>query len=491
MRRLMLLFMIPLLFIAVSQVNGAIPKPIIYQGRLTNSAGTPVADGVYLVRFKIYGSEGGADSLWTSSFQSVLFTYLLGTPTALPNDLFDTDTTRYLGITVGTDAEIAPRTRMVSTAYAYQAMRSDTADIAKGVTSGSINNSDVNAAAAISPSKISGTAATLTANQTLAGDNTFTGTTSFGDSSMVVNNYGVEIGRSGTPLATYLLYIARALNTSSSRYGCRIYMTNDGTGDLNGYNVALSSNTAGAGGVATGLMSTVTTDGTRNGIYTTAEAYDQSITTGNTYGVRSLAYDGATAYGIYATASSASTNWAGYFSGNVNVTGTLSKGGGAFRIDHPLDPENKYLQHSFVESPDMMNVYNGNVTTDAGGTAAVTLPDYFETLNGDFRYQLTVIGQFAQAIIANEIANGQFVIKTDKPNVKVSWQVTGIRQDKWANANRIQVEVNKNTEERGKYLYPEVYNLPIERSVDYENIKSDLAARTKRLSGDRTSEEIK
>jgi len=46
------------------------------------------------------------------------------------------------------------------------------------------------------------------------------------------------------------------------------------------------------------------------------------------------------------------------------VTGKLTKGSGSFKIDHPLDPANKYLSHSFVESPDMMNVYNGNIITD-------------------------------------------------------------------------------------------------------------------------------
>ena len=82
----------------------------------------------------------------------------------------------------------------------------------------------------------------------------------------------------------------------------------------------------------------------------------------------------------------------------------------------------------------MMNIYNGNVVTDANGDAVVPLPEWFETLNRDFRYQLTVIGQFAQAIVTAEVANHQFSIKTDKPAVKVSWQVTGIRQDAWANA---------------------------------------------------------
>src|ERR1035437_10514950 len=91
--------------------------------------------------------------------------------------------------------------------------------------------------------------------------------------------------------------------------------------------------------------------------------------------------------------------------GNVNIAGNLSKGGGSFKIDHPLDPANKYLYHSFVESPDMMNVYNGNVVTDATGEAIVPLPEWFETLNRDFRYQLPVIGQFAQAIVTGEVAS--------------------------------------------------------------------------------------
>jgi hypothetical protein len=157
--------------------------------------------------------------------------------------------------------------------------------------------------------------------------------------------------------------------------------------------------------------------------------------------------------------------FAGFFGGDVNVTGNLSKGGGSFKIDHPLDPANKYLYHSFVESPDMMNIYNGNVTTDAQGDAVVNLPDWFETLNRDFRYQLTVIGQFAQAIVAGEIANRQFSIKTDKPSVKVSWQVTGIRQDAWANAHRIPVEELKPEKERGLYLHPELFGAPAEKSI--------------------------
>jgi Collagen triple helix repeat (20 copies) len=159
------------------------------------------------------------------------------------------------------------------------------------------------------------------------------------------------------------------------------------------------------------------------------------------------------------------TSPAGFFNGDVEVNGNISKNGGSFKIDHPLDPANKYLYHSFVESPDMMNIYNGNVVTDAGGTAVVTMPAWFEALNTDFRYQLTTIGQPAQAWIATEIANGSFTIKTSRSGVKVSWQVTGVRQDAWANAHRIPVEVDKAQPDQGHYLHPELFGHEGEPSI--------------------------
>ncbi|MGA6986830.1 MAG: hypothetical protein WBZ01_12315, partial [Terriglobales bacterium] len=172
--------------------------------------------------------------------------------------------------------------------------------------------------------------------------------------------------------------------------------------------------------------------------------------------------DDAGGDGIYSVTGS---GYAGNFFGDVQIVGTVYNNGSALKIDHPLDPANKYLYHSFVESPDMMNIYNGNVTTDAEGAAVVTLPEWFETLNRDFRYQLTVIGQFAQAIVGSKVANHQFSIRTDKPNVEVSWQITGIRQDAWANEHRIPVEQQKNARERGYYIHPELYGASKEQSI--------------------------
>ena len=156
---------------------------------------------------------------------------------------------------------------------------------------------------------------------------------------------------------------------------------------------------------------------------------------------------------------------AGYFIGDVYATGQIGSGDNAVKMDHPLDPASKYLSHSAVISSDMKTMYDGTVTTDASGLAVVELPDWFEALNRDFRYQLTVIGQFSQAIVATKIAGHQFSIRTDKPSVEVSWQITGIRQDAWANAHRTPVELEKPDREKGFYLNPELYGASQEQAI--------------------------
>jgi hypothetical protein len=169
--------------------------------------------------------------------------------------------------------------------------------------------------------------------------------------------------------------------------------------------------------------------------------------------------------------SGAVSGLAGEFLGDVTISGNLAKGGGSFKIDHPLDPENKYLYHSFVESPDMMNIYNGNVTTDQTGEAVVVLPEWFEALNNSFRYQLTVVGTFARAIIAEKVKNNRFTIKTDAPNVEVSWQVTGIRQDPYAEKHRIPVEEDKAARDRGAYLHPDAYDKPEDKGIAWRRTR--------------------
>ena len=168
-------------------------------------------------------------------------------------------------------------------------------------------------------------------------------------------------------------------------------------------------------------------------------------------------------------------SYGGYSNGDFAVAGTLSKTAGTFKIDHPQDPANKYLVHSFVESPDMMNVYNGNIITNANGDATITLPGYFYSLNKDFRYQLTPIGSFAQTMVATKIsATNTFTIKSDKPNIEVSWQVTGVRQDAYANAHRIVDVVNKTGDEKGKYIHPELFGQAKEKGIFYKPVSKQV-----------------
>ncbi|MBY0427030.1 MAG: hypothetical protein K2Q22_15455, partial [Cytophagales bacterium] len=224
----------------------------------------------------------------------------------------------------------------------------------------------------------------------------------------------------------------------------------------NTINAVCSDGTNGTSWGSTGMKAGVYGSGGAGSTQFQAGVYGYQIGSGFNSGGVVGAYSSGT-WGALGYVNNVGTQYGGYFSGNVNVTGTLSKGAGSFRIDHPLDPENKYLVHSFVESPDMMNIYNGMVTTDASGLATVTLPSYFEALNMDFRYQLTVMNEFAQAIVYKKIKANQFVIKTDKPSIEVSWQVTGIRNDPYAQKHRILVEEDKKVGEKGKYIHPEEF----------------------------------
>ena len=129
-----------------------------------------------------------------------------------------------------------------------------------------------------------------------------------------------------------------------------------------------------------------------NGLYT----YADSEGSGSAYGLLAYAYGSGTGtkFGVYGYAGGGGTSYAGYFAGNVYVSGTLSKASGTFLIDHPLDPENKTLRHSFVESPEDLCLYRGKAKLDSKGQATVKMPDYFAALTkeDEATISLTPIG---------------------------------------------------------------------------------------------------
>ena len=225
--------------------------------------------------------------------------------------------------------------------------------------------------------------------------------------------------------------------------------SNDTTGNYYGLSGVAESGRAGVYG-----YSNSSATGSGIGVY----AY------GRNYGVYGVMTSNAGIAAVYGEAISGGAALAGKFAGNVTisgnltVTGSVSKGSGTFTVDHPVDPENKFLAHSFVESPDMMNIYDGIINTDSSGFATIKMPSYFESLNKEFRYQLTAIGCASPNMyVSQELTNGSFEISDAAPNSKVSWQVTGKRCDKYAVANPIEVEREKTKEERGLFLHPHLF----------------------------------
>jgi hypothetical protein len=128
---------------------------------------------------------------------------------------------------------------------------------------------------------------------------------------------------------------------------------------------------------------------------------------GSSYDGHGVHGDSHNSYDVYAFSNSSdnyalyvgsSFGLAAWLDGEVTVSGRLIKAGGGFRIDHPVDLANKYLSHSFVESPDMKNVYDGVVALDDKGEAVIDLPDRFRALNKDFRYHYCYWSSWAQSL---------------------------------------------------------------------------------------------
>jgi hypothetical protein len=191
---------------------------------------------------------------------------------------------------------------------------------------------------------------------------------------------------------------------------------------------------------------------------------------GNKYGVLGVqGTAGNNNYGVYAT-------------GNLACSGTKS-----FAIDHPMDPENKFLKHFSVESPEVLNMYRGNVFLDQNGSADISLPDYFIIININFSYALTPVGQPAPNLyIKKEIDNqGTFSIAGGNPGQKISWVIYAERNDPYMQQEGIRaIEIEKDDYEKGKYLMPELYNQPPEKGLFYsESFNQENPAKTGKSNG--------
>jgi hypothetical protein len=250
--------------------------------------------------------------------------------------------------------------------------------------------------------------------------------------------------------------------SGSSDTGTGVNGISDSATGVNGISTS-GRGVSGSSDTGTGVRGTSTSATGVNGISTTGTGVVGVSTSG--VGVRGLSTRGVGVVGV----NMSGTDWGGIFNGGIQVMNgpiQVVNGNKTFKIDHPLDPQNKYLLHNAVEAPERKNVYDGVARLDEEGSAWVDLPEWFEALNGDFRYQLTAVGGAAPNLhVAEEISENRFKIAGGEEGMKVCWQVTGSRKDPWAAANPFEVEQEKPEEERGRYLDPSLYDAPEEQRV--------------------------
>jgi hypothetical protein len=495
MRKLHALIAIVLLATVSAAQAQNVPALINYQGQLVDGTGTPLPNGNYELTFRIYSADPGGSLLWgpqvlpSVALVGGRFNVILG-PTDAGGQAVSaafSNAVTYLEIQVGANSPISPRQQVLSAPYALQAENSEFlagygwdavfTDTGRPDT-GHLPGAKI-ADASVTSSQISPGA--ITTSQLANGAVTVANIAAGAVGSAQIANGAVGTAQIANDAVTSAQIAGGAVGTSQIAIGAvdteqiatnavgtdQIATNAVGTdqiapGSINGSLISWPLYVSGGyghvlriGGQTPGVLEITNT-------YSGGELLffpDYCISVAGEYCIAAVNQSGQSAY-------IADDGDAADFYGPVNVTGTLTKSGGSFKIDHPLDPANKYLSHSFVESPDMKNVYDGVVTLDASGEATVNLPEWFEALNKDFRYQLTAMGAPQPNLyIAAEVSGNSFKIAGGAGGGKVSWQVTGIRHDAWANAHRIPVEEMKPQAERGFYLAPELFGQSQDKNV--------------------------
>ncbi|HBS85987.1 MAG: hypothetical protein A2W91_08475 [Bacteroidetes bacterium GWF2_38_335] len=213
----------------------------------------------------------------------------------------------------------------------------------------------------------------------------------------------------------------------------------------------------------------ITVQGAGYGIY---GENSSTGTTDNNIGVAGIGWVGV--YGV----SNDGTGYGVFSDSDFGCSGTKS-----FVIDHPQDPQNKFLKHFCMESPEVLNVYRGTITLDASGEATVNLPEYFSSVNINFTYQLTPVGAACPGLyISREVEGNSFAVAGGAPGTKISWVVYAERNDPYLQQNpqSKQVVVEKRQEAKGKYLMPQLYGQTADKKMVIP-LKKDNEIMKKRL----------
>jgi len=478
-----------------------IPGMFSFQGRLTDTAGVPVPDSEYLVRFRLYEHETGGPLLWYEaqqvSIRAGLFSVLLGSVS--PIESIPEHGSLYLGMKVGEDPEMVPRTRLVSAAYCFLSSRARQADTALYAVGGGAGD---NAWSRGEPDSVLFTFRRLGiarggASNMLFGDGRQTHvnlgvacttgtqgqdlaycTVGGGDHNRAADDHCTVGGGGGNVANGYYATVAGGCQNTASSGNCAVGggLGNQATvtnatvaggkfGVASGYCAAVGGGVdnvasaefatvpGGSGNHASGGNAVVAggAGNTADEVYSAVGGGLLNSATG--LGATVAGGEGCVASGDYGFCagygSSVDSGHANSVALNGQATtasgqlrcGILSKTGGTFSIDHPLRPTSAILNHYFVESPEMRNVYEGEALLDSRGRAEVSLPDYFGALNRRPRVQLTGVGSH-EVYVAEDVSGNRFAIG-GPAGTKVYWQVTGERRDQGAEAVRLMMPVEQ------------------------------------------------
>ena len=272
---------------------------------------------------------------------------------------------------------------------------------------------------------------------------------------------GVGTASSGTPIGVFgqIASATNGVGVSGYSYasvgtGRGMEGTSDASEGTGVYGIANSTASTGAG--PAGVVGTTRAN---PGFGVSGQVIGDS----STLGIGVLGTNSSTAGGAYAV----------FANGKSGASGTKT-----FKIDHPLDPANQTLTHYSAEGPEPYLMYRGNAVLGSDGTAEVELPAYFEAINRDFHYQLTAVGAPAMLYVASEVADNRFTIAGGQAGMKVSWTVTGVRNDAFCQQANLEIEAEKPAQWKGKFLMPGLYGLPDSMGIYYRP-EPEIAAQAK------------
>ncbi len=480
------------------------PRLVNYQGYLTDTLGYPITDPSLSMTFAIFDAASSGNQKWTETQPSVsvtkgIFNVLLGSVTPIPDTVFTSSTNRWLELSVAGQA-LTPRTRILSSPYAYTATYADTAIYARnggggGPTGGNWSYRITDTAdttlqtngrwgLARIGNELIGIADSTHVNfgvsctTGISGSDNKYCTVAGGLGNVAGGSSAVVAGGELNTAVGLQSVVAGGTNDSASGDNSVVvggsYNTADGSwafiggGNSNealsyyatvagGYDNSVTGSYAFIGGGYTNSASNsyATVAGGRSNaasnLYATISGGRGNIAS-NFYSTIAGGYNNIveSQYG-FATGSGTSVP-SGYdnsaaFNGQAATAagetrvGILAKASGTFTIDHPLDPESKILNHYFVESPEMVLIYRGEAKIGKDGKAVVHLPDYFDALNKNPQIVVSGVGTYEVFVESGEKDN-RFVI-AGKPEAQVNWIVTAERKDPSAEITKILLPVEQ------------------------------------------------